>query len=168
MPRPATKTALSAASQMEFDALQNLLAAYNAEQLIQPGALGEWSAKDTLAHLHEWHQMVQHWYSAGLRGETPAVPGEGYSWAQLPALNQQIFLRYRDLPFEEVSQRLQESHAAQMALIESLSESDLFTPGLYPWMRQNTLAAYFTSNGSSHYRWARTELRKGLKKLTLS
>ena len=51
-----------------------------------------------------------------------------------------------------------------MEKIETLSEEALFTPGLYPWMNKNTLAAYFTSCTSSHYRWARAEIRKGLKK----
>jgi hypothetical protein len=50
-----------------------------------------------------------------------------------------------------------------MQAIESLSEETLFTPGLYPWMNKNTLGAYFVSATSSHYRWARKEMKKGLK-----
>jgi len=30
-------------------------------------------------------------------------------------------------------------------------------------MNQNTLIAYITANTGSHYRWARTEMRKALR-----
>jgi hypothetical protein len=50
---------------------------------MQPGIVGEWSAKDVLAHLTEWEQMVLGWYHAGLAGETPALPAPGFKWSEL-------------------------------------------------------------------------------------
>jgi hypothetical protein len=47
--------------------------------------------------------------------------------------------------------------------VEALSEEELFTPRLYPWTNKNALAAYFISATSSHYAWARKEVRKCLK-----
>ena len=58
-----------------------------------------------------------------------------------------------------------DSYQEVMATIEGLSEGTLFTRGLYPWMNKNALAAYFTSCTSSHYRWARKEMRKGFRAL---
>ena len=54
MSRPQTKAQLLAESQQEYDALESFLAALTSEQMVQPGALGEWSPKDVLAHLYEW------------------------------------------------------------------------------------------------------------------
>jgi hypothetical protein len=68
----------------------------------EPGIVGEWSVKDVLAHLYEWEQMVLRWLAAGKRGETPEVPAEGYKWNQLPALNEEIWLKYKDLPLDEI------------------------------------------------------------------
>jgi uncharacterized protein (TIGR03083 family) len=164
MPRPHTKTQLLSESQKEYAALQKSLAALTPEQMVQANALGEWTAKDVIAHLYEWQQMFFRWYEAGLRGETPAVPAEGYKWNQLPALNQAIYERYRDMPLEDVLKAFEASHAKTLALVESLSDETLTTPGLYPWMNQNSLIAYLAANGSSHYVWARTEMRKGLGK----
>ena len=164
MPRPFTKAQILSESRKEHDALDQLLETLTPEQMTCPGVLGEWSVKDVLAHLYEWEQMVLRWYEAGKRGETPAVPSEDYKWSQLPALNQHIFETYRDQPLNEMLAMYRESHRKVMETIERLSEEDLFAPGLYPWMNKNALASYLTSCTSSHYRWARTEIRKGLKK----
>jgi hypothetical protein len=164
MPRPHTKTQLIIESQQEYEALESLLAALTPEQMIQVGALGDWSPKDVLAHLYEWQQMLLRWYAAGLRGETPPIPAEGFKWSQLPALNQHIYAQYQDWPLEQVLEAFRTSHRKTVELIQGLSEADLTTPGLYPWMNQNMLIAYITANTGSHYRWARTEMRKNLRR----
>jgi hypothetical protein len=161
MPRPTTKTAILSESRKEYAALEQLLATFSPEEIAQPGLVGQWSAQDVLAHLTEWTQMVLGWYVAGLRGETPALPAPGYKWNQLPVLNQHIYEKYRDQALADVLQGFHMSHGPIMALVESLSEEDLFTPGLYAWTKTNALASYIVSCTSSHYRWARTELRKG-------
>lgn len=164
MARPINKIHLLAESQKEFEALEEYLAGLEPDEMTRPGTLGEWAVKDVLAHLVEWQQMFFRWYEAGLRNEKPAVPTEGYKWSQLPALNQKIFETYRDCPLDEVMQMLQSSHQKTLSLIKTLSDEELTTPGLYRWMNQNTLIAYLAANTSSHYLWARTEMRKGLFK----
>ena len=163
MSRPINKVQLLAQSQKEFEALEEFLASLEPGRMTLPGALGEWSVKDVLAHLYEWQQMFFRWYEAGLRSEKPAVPAEGYKWSQLPALNQKIFEAYRDCPLDEISRLLRSSHDKTVSLIKTLSDETLTTPGLYRWMNQNTLIAYLAANTSSHYLWARTEMRKGLR-----
>jgi len=163
MPRPANKNQLLQETQQEYEALEKFLASLSSEQMVAPGALGDWSPKDVLAHLYEWQQMFFGWYDAGLRGETPHPPAEGYKWSQLPALNQAIYERYRDWTLEAVRNALRASHHRTLDLIQKLSDEALTTPGLYTWMNKNTLIAYITANTGSHYRWARTEMRKRLK-----
>ena len=167
MSRPTNKTQLLDDSQGEYAALEGFLAALTPEQMTLPGVIGEWAVKDVLAHLYEWQQMFFRWYETGLRGEVPSVPAEGYKWSQLPALNQKIYEQYRRHPLPEVLEQFRASHQKTVKLIESLSESDLFTAGLYAWMNQNHLSAYLKANTGSHYRWARTEMRKGMKQLSI-
>jgi hypothetical protein len=57
-------------------------------------------------------------------------------------------------------------HTKSLVLIESIPEDEMFTPGIHPWMNKNTLGAYFVSATSSHYRWARKEMKKGVKAKT--
>lgn len=166
MPRPTSKAELLAAIDRERSALDAFLTDLTPEQMTAPGVVGEWSVKDVLAHLVEWEQMVLSWYAAGLRGETPALPAPGYNWGKLPQLNQMIYEKHRDRPLDEVLAQYQSSHAAIMALIQQLPDKDLFGAHRYAWTRDNTLGAYLVSATSSHYLWARNELRKGIKQQT--
>jgi hypothetical protein len=75
---PPTKAILLDAATREREALSAMLAGLNLERLLWPGAYG-WSAKDHVAHLAEWERMLLSWHDAGWRGESPAVPGEGYT-----------------------------------------------------------------------------------------
>lgn len=163
MPKPTTKNQIIEMAQAERTALDELLSGLTAEQMIRPNIVGDWSAKDVLAHLIEWEQMVMQWYEAGVLGKTPSVPSEEYNWRQLPALNHVIYLSYRDMPLAEIIEIFQASHKKIMKTIEDIPEKELFTPNLYKWANNNLLAAYFVSATSSHYRWARTEMRKGFK-----
>jgi len=162
MPRPTTKDQLLTASQQEHAALEELLAPLTPEQMTRPGALGDWSVKDVLAHLIEWEQMALSWYKAGRRGQAPHTPAEGFNWGQLPALNQRIYEKHRDRPLGDVLKQFKTSYRQALKAAQGMSEEELFTPGYYAWTKKNALAAYFIGCMSSHYHWARTELGKGL------
>ena len=163
MSRPRNKTQLLAAIQKEYNALESVLAHLTPEQMAFTNAPGAWAIKDILAHLYEWHQMVFTWYTTGLRGEIPALPAPDYKWNQLPALNQHIYEKYRDLAPDRALPLFRESHQKMMQFIETLSDTDLTTPGLYKWMNQNTLMAYLNSSTAAHYVWALKEIKKALK-----
>ena len=163
MPKPTTKAEILSESAKEHDALEQLLATLTPEHMVQPGIVGDWSAKDVVAHLTEWEQMVLGWYHAGLAGDSPSLPAPGFNWSELPALNQVIYEKHRDRSLADVLDAFGASYRQIMAWVESLSEEDLFTPGRYAWAKTNALASYVISCTSSHDRWARTELRKGLR-----
>ena len=163
MPRPTTKKQLLEAIEVERKALEKFLDELSPAQLTQPGLVGEWSAKDVLAHLIEWEQMVLNWYSAGVKGRVPATPAEGFNWAQLPQLNQKIYEKHCDRPLADIQMEFKSSFKKMLSTIQGLSDEDLFTRGRYAWTKNNTLGAYFISSTSSHYHWARTTMKKGLK-----
>jgi len=163
MPKPTTKSQLLAEIQKERDAPEEFLSTLSPEQMTQPGMLGEWSVKDVLAHLFEWEQMVLNWHAAGLRGQGPPIPADGFNWGQLPQLNQRIYEKHRDRALQDILKQFKATHRKMQKTLEGLSEKDLFTPGRYAWTKKLTLAAYITSCTSSHFRWARAGIRKGLK-----
>lgn len=164
MPRAATKQQLIEDAQTERAALEKYLATLTAEQMTQTKFADDWSAKDVLAHLIEWEQMVIKWYETGVKGKVPAVPSEEFNWGQLPQLNHAIYLKHRDRSLEDIQKEFKSSYKKIMKLIDFIPEKELFTRGQYPWTRNNLLAAYFASATSSHYRWARGEIRKKVKK----
>lgn len=163
MPRPTNKAQLLSAMQQEHEALDKALAALSPDQLTYVSKTTQWSIKDVLAHLLAWEQMCLGWYKAGLRGETPPLPAKGYNWAQIPALNRAIYERYHDCVLAEVLKQYRTSYRQMLKTVQGLTEEDLFTPKRYAWTGKNALAAYFIGATSSHYLWARKEVRKCLK-----
>jgi hypothetical protein len=162
MASPRTKAELSAETARQRDALAALLAGLTREQMMWPGAYG-WSAKDHVAHLTEWERMFFGWYEAGLRGEEPPVPAEGYTWATMDALNQRIYDQHRDEQLEHVLANWRETSKQLIAGTEAISELDLFGPGRFPWTGRGTLASFVYECGANHYRWAAVEIKRGLK-----
>lgn len=163
MPRPTNKPDLLAAIDKERGALEAFLETLTPEQLTEPEIVGPWSPKDVLAHLIEWEQRCLGWYRVGLRGETPELPAPGFKWNQTPELNQQIYEKHRDRPLDEVLEQFHISHKEILGVIQELSNDQLFTAGQYAWTKKNTLGAYMVSATSSHYLWARREMRKGFR-----
>ncbi len=163
MPKPTSKNQIIETAQTERAALEQYIAGLTDEQMNRPNIAGDWSTKDVLAHLIEWEQMVIQWYETGVKGKVPAVPSEEYNWGQLPQLNHAIFLKHHDRSLADIQKDFRSSYKKIIKVIQAIPEKELFTRGYYPWTRNNALAAYFVSATSSHYRWARTLLRKGLK-----
>jgi hypothetical protein len=163
MPRPSNKEDLLSAMQTEHEALEKALEALTEEQITTVRRATKWSIKDVLAHLSAWEQMVIGWYETGRKGRTPVVPSEKFNWAQLPALNKEIYEKHRTRPLKAVLRGFHDSFAQVRKTIQGISEADLFTPGRYAWTKTTTLGSYFVSCTSSHYNWARKEVRKCLK-----
>lgn len=162
MPRVTNKQQLLDDASLSLSKLNTFLETLTPQEWEMEGIVGKWSVKDVLAHLAEWHQMVLGWYQAGLRGETPSVPAPGYTWRTLPDLNHSIYEKHHLRPLQEVRNWFLTSDQECITTVKSISEEDLFIRGLYPWMNNNALAAYFSANLSSHYTWALKEIKRGI------
>lgn len=163
MPRPTTKDQLLKEIIDERVKLETLLVTIPPDVYATKKVLGEWTTKDVVSHLIAWEQMVILWVKSGIEGKSIPVPAEGFKWSDLPALNESIFRAHQNEAIEEVQVKFKDSYLQTLDLLNSISENDLFTPGLYKWQNKNMLSAYFKSCTSSHYLWARKEITRGLK-----
>jgi hypothetical protein len=127
------------------------------------GVVGEWSVKDILAHLADWEQRFIGWYEAGLRGEVPEIPAAGISWKHLDVLNQRIYEAHRERSLDDVRKFFDISHKQVLTTIENIPEEDIFAPGRYAWLGDNSLLTYLLANTANHYLWAKREIRNWLK-----
>jgi hypothetical protein len=160
-----TKDKLLADLHTERRRLEANLARVPEELLAAPGCVGEhWSAKDLMAHQADWELRFLDWIAATDRGETPGVPDEAFTWAQIDDLNQRIYERHRDRSPAEVRALFASAHAALIARLEAMPEEQMLEPGRYPWVGKNGRLASWIGGYAAHDRWAKTDLRRWLKK----
>lgn len=156
MPRPTHKSELLDAAESEFARLNAMIdalppAARDAEFT---GDGRDRNVRDVVAHLAEWHTMLVGWLAESHAGGTPAVPGEGYTWQTLDALNATIREKWSAVTLVEAMQRNQASHEALLDAVRALSKDDLFTVGRYPWTGPEPLADFVNETMAHHYLWA--------------
>lgn len=163
MPKPQTKEELLQAIDVERGKLDQSFKMLSDAEMEQPGACGDWSVKDILAHLVDWEQRGLCWYRAGLQGEVPKLPDENYNWGQTPELNHAIYLKYKDRSLDEILKLYKDSFKETMAAVDGMTEKELFTPRVYAWTGTHTLATYVNANTAAHYRWAGKLIRKFAK-----
>jgi hypothetical protein len=159
------KVELLKAIDIERAALDKTLGLLTTRQMSQLGVTrGGWSVKDILAHLAEWQQMGLNWYAAGLRGEKPELPAPGFTWRELPRLNQIIYQKHRRRSLRAVLHDFRSCHDKTVATIKTLSDSDLTTPRRFAWTGPTwTLSDYFRANTAAHYLWAQKRIRRWLR-----
>ena len=129
------------------------------EQMIWPGSMGYWSVKDVLAHLVDWEQRLISWYKAGQEGKVPETPAPGMSWRDLSKLNQIGYEQHKDEPLEDVLAQFEESFQEILALVEGMTEQEIFVPKHFEWTGESALLSWIAANTSSHYNWARRNIR---------
>ncbi len=168
MGRPKTKSELLLAAHEEFDRLWSTSELIDENDVERPGVCEAWSLKDVLAHLDAWHEMLLEWEAAGSRGEKAPMPASGFSWAETPELNEVIYQRHRADDWNDVVERLRDSHARVLERIEAYDEDDLFTKKRYGWTGSTSVASYAISATSSHYRWASNLIKKAAKTFAAS
>jgi hypothetical protein len=157
--RAKTKQELLESIQASRAALNRKFSHLTPEQMTWPGSMGNWSVKDILAHLVDWEQRFIGWYQAGVQGDVPQTPAPGMTWRDLPRLNQQGYESHKVEPLEEVLIHYEASFQEIMAMIEGMSEQEIFEPEYYRWTGDSSLLPWIAANTSSHYNWARRVIR---------
>jgi hypothetical protein len=116
--------------------------------------------RDIWVHLYEWHRMLLEFVDTNLNkgGNAPFLP-EPYTWKTYGDMNVEYWKKHQKTSLEDARKMFEKSHKDVMKLAESLSEEQLFTKGMYPWVGGSVLGSYFVSVLSSHYDWAMKKLK---------
>jgi len=176
MSRATTKTDLVIAANGQFDKLWKLMDAMSDEQqnatfgseMATAGKEAHWgrdkNMRDVLVHLYEWHQLLLNWVNVNRKGKDvkPFLP-EPYNWKTYPAMNVEFWKKHQTTPLTDAKKMLKESHKDVMALIDTLSNEELFAKKSFAWTGASPLGAYCVSVTSSHYDWALKKLKTHVK-----
>lgn len=159
MPRPATKAELFERIDAEFDRFMGEVDRVDPDDRAVPGACEDWSVKDLLAHLDAWHELFIGWEAAGSAGGRSEMPAPGFGWSDTPALNDEIWRRHRNDPWDEVVARLEASRDRVRAVVDGYEADELFEKRRWPWTGSTSVGSYAVSATTSHYDWARKLVR---------
>ena len=163
MSKQKSKAELLNDIQVERRRLEKNLDGLSELDMTRPGAVGEWSVKDVLAHLVAWEQLFLDWYESGLHGRIPEITPVGMSGKAIDALNQKIFVQYHQCSLNEIKEEFQTSYQQVLAIVQAIPEEDLFTAGRYAWTGKLALADYVAGNTCNHYHWANAKVHRWLR-----
>ena len=150
MAQPTNKTELLDQIRAGRAAWDALLARVPAERRTQPGATGEWSLKDVLAHLAFYERYVADELQAAARGAIPA-PHPAIDELDTDAANAWIYQQSQDRPLAEVRADEQQAYEAVLAAVEALPDEALFTPHRFAWVDEDYLWQAIPGNVHEHY-----------------
>ena len=135
--------------------LERLVAEAGPTRMELPGAAGDWTLKDVVAHLADWRWWSVARLEAAARGEAPAPPwGEGLDEdddADIERINQQFYEASRDRPVAAVLRDSRETLDRLEAALLALPEADLFAADRYPWLGGYPAAAVVTGSAGHLY-----------------
>lgn len=112
------------ASRADFDAA---VARLTEEQFTAPGAGGDWSAKDVLAHVAAWEQGIAALLQHQPRGAAMGIEGDA-STMDIDTINRHVYELHRERPASDVLAMAREAHERVVAVISTLDDADLQKP----------------------------------------
>lgn len=110
-----------------------------------------WSARDVAGHVAVWERRLARDIEMSLQGKTPERPEPGYTWETMDDLNIRDMLAARALPLAEAQAEARAAFQETRALVATLSEETLFTPGLFSWLEGARLALWVRYDMWEHY-----------------
>ncbi len=143
-----TKGEVLVAIDRERESWENLLAEVGEERMLEPGAMGEWTFKDLVAHISGWRARSLQRLEAASLGQPepePAWPAvytsddEVDAWLQ--EVNAWLHEVNKDRLLGEVVGESRESFARLAAIVQMLPDEALSDPSYFPWLEGSALGA---------------------------
>ncbi len=120
-----TKEQLLRKLEESWTALQVSYAGLTDAQLTEPGAAGDWSVKEILAHVTTWEEEALKYLPLILEGGRP--PRYSVMYGGVDAFNAQMTEAKRRLPLADVLAQLAETHRRLVAYVASAPDEQFTT-----------------------------------------
>lgn len=146
MSAPGSKAELIELIERERERWMRLLAAVDERHMLEPGATGEWSFRDVVAHLNGWRERTVARLEAARDDRPPAPPpwpaglDENHE-PDVDSINAWMEQTGRGTPLREVLGTYTRSFDELRAAVEATPEAALLDPSRYAWMHGEPVAA---------------------------
>jgi hypothetical protein len=148
MSEPMTKQRLLERMDASYVAWEQLLAEVGPERMLIPGAEGDWSVKDIVAHTASWQRRV---VSRLRRAPDESAGPDPLAGLDTDARNARFYAENRALTLEEALTRSRAAHAELVECVAALSEEALVRPGYFEWAGSEPLWPWIADNDFQHY-----------------
>ena len=151
MTETTSKAALLKQIERERALWDDMVAEIGEERMLQPGAAGDWSFKDVVAHLNGWRVRTLARLDAARNHTAPAAPPwpanlDDDNDDDIDKINDWIYKANRDQPLGEVLGEYRDSFQRMYDAAAALSDDELNDPNRYPWIAGYRLANVITDS----------------------
>ncbi len=156
-PTPTTKQELLRRIRERHADMEELLSSLSPAQMRAPELDGGWSVKDSLAHIAAWEKILPTIVGKYQRGETVVLWAPGFEidgdngQAQMDRYNAHLFEQNRERALADVLDDFRETFMQIVALIESLSEAEIFDDNFFPARKGHALLPFIVGDTYEHY-----------------
>jgi len=136
-----------------FAELDGVLAPLAETQLNGAGVNGDWSIKDTVAHIVAWQQSALGRMRSAAQHETPdahTLQDESDNDG-IDARNARFYEEHRERPSTDILADFRASYNGIIALIPTMDDADLFEEQRFAWMKGNALWKLIAGDTYEHY-----------------
>jgi len=122
---------------------EEFIAEIGESRMLHPGATGDWTIKDVVAHLYGWRIRTLAKLEAAQQDREPAPqpwPPHLSEEADTELINDWLYTTNRYRPLQEVLDEYHQSFQRMRDAVLALPERDLTEPNRYPWMGGEPLA----------------------------
>lgn len=171
MKRPVLKAPLSQEIQKEYDKLINFIASIPVSSRILKqieGTGGKVSIADLIAYQIGWGKCLIGWYESGIKGESPLMPGEGFSSWDYNAIARHFYQKYHYQDLDEQNQVFRQVVLQLLDIVEKEHQTgNLDQIGIWSWCTLKSgkhwpLSKWIKINTCSPYKRAYQLIKKKL------
>jgi uncharacterized protein (TIGR03083 family) len=155
-----TREELLARLEREKGRLDTVLDRLNSDQVAVPGAIGDWSVKELLAHLIAHEQRALREVAYALRGERLEIDHSAND-----AFNEEAVAVYRDQPYAAVREAWEASYQVVVSAVAALPEAAFDPAGEVAATLDDSIDGALGNNTYGHYAEHRREVEAWLASL---
>ena len=108
------------------------------QEMVCPGVIGEWSVKDTLAHIAAWDEEFRAVIHAFVTQENPVFDYTISGQQGFAKWNAQQVEKRRDLSAAQILAEMEEARPELVELVQGLTEEQLSRRAVPPWRHPTT------------------------------